>query len=169
MSEDEKKDDLKKLVIRIAAGALGGAIGGAIAGFGVSIGLQGISKGFENINWQQVGADTLSGAGSGAIAGGIFGGIKYVAGASKVASSLSGIVQAQNKYNKALFVLQNTPLNIAGGVISTERVVAQLSFNVASANLGFAKSVYKVIDFTVTQLYRLAQLGLKQLTDNILG
>ena len=32
MSEDEKKDDLKKLVIRIAAGALGGAIGGAIGG-----------------------------------------------------------------------------------------------------------------------------------------
>ncbi|MBD5583540.1 MAG: hypothetical protein HDQ88_00425 [Clostridia bacterium] len=145
----------------IIGGAVAGAIGGAVAGFGISLGLQGISQGFNNINWKQVGVDTLSGAISGAIAGGLFGGLKYVASASKVASKMSGLKNAQENFNKASFVLQNTPIKITGGVMATERVTAQLAYNVASTLLGSAQSVARVIEFTITQFYRLAQFGLK--------
>jgi hypothetical protein len=68
----------------VVVGTVAGAVGGAIAGFGVSIGMQGISNGFDNINWGQVGKDTLIGAISGAIAGGVFEGIKHVADVAKV-------------------------------------------------------------------------------------
>jgi len=51
----------------IVGGAVAGAIGGAIAGFGISIGMQGINKGFDNIDWHEVGKATLSGAISGFI------------------------------------------------------------------------------------------------------
>ncbi len=151
----------------IVAGAAVGALGGAIAAFGISVGLQGIEKGFENIDWKQVGLDTLYGAASGALAGGVFGGLKYVAGADKIAKGLSGLSKAMNNAEKARFILQFTPISIAGGVMATERVVAQLGFNVASLMLSKAQSVYNLVNFSFSQLYKLAQFGFKQLMNKI--
>ena len=67
----------------IIGGAVAGAVGGAIAGFGISIGVQGISNGFDNIDWNQVGKATLSGVISGAIMGTLTSGVK-VAQAAKL-------------------------------------------------------------------------------------
>ena len=153
------------LLGNIVAGAAVGALGGAIAGFGISVGVQGISKGFDNIDWNQVWLDTLYGAASGAIAGGVFGGLKYVAGADKIAKGLSGLSKAMNNAEKARFILQFTPISIAGGVMATERVVAQLGYNVASLMLNKTQSVYNFINFSFSQLYKLAQFGFKQLVN----
>lgn len=147
----------------IIGGAVAGAVGGAIASFGISVGLQGISNGFDNIDWNQVGKDTVIGALSGAIAGGAFGGIKQVLSAKKIANGLSGLSKAQANFNKATIVLQNTPITFKGGVMVTERIVAQLDYNVASVAFNLAQSKYKTIFFFVTQWYRVAQFGLKQL------
>ena len=43
------------LLTSIAAGAVTGAIGGAISSFGISVGTQAITTGFDNINWGTVG------------------------------------------------------------------------------------------------------------------
>ena len=61
----------------IVGGAVAGAVGGAITGFGISVATQGISNGFSNINWGQVGIATLSGAIIGAVLGGIGGAVSY--------------------------------------------------------------------------------------------
>ena len=71
----------------IVGGAVAGAVGGAITGFAFSVASQGISNGFNNINWGQVGWATLGGAISGAILGGLGGGIKYVRAASYLKSN----------------------------------------------------------------------------------
>ena len=57
----------------IVGGAVGGAISGAVIGAGVSIVSQGVVNGYSNIDWEQVGAATVSGLVSGAIFGAIFG------------------------------------------------------------------------------------------------
>ena len=82
----------------IVGGAVAGAIGGAIAGFGISVATQGISNGFNNIDWKQVGIDTLVGAITGAISGGVFGGIKYVSGAKTVAGNIVRVNQGSIKF-----------------------------------------------------------------------
>ena len=60
----------------------GGAIGGAITSFGIGVAVQGISNGFTNIDWRQVGIQTAIGAVSGAVLGGLGAGIKYARAAS---------------------------------------------------------------------------------------
>ena len=55
------------------ASIVGGAISGAVIGAGVSIVSQGVVNGYSNIDWEQVGAATVSGLVSGAIFGAIFG------------------------------------------------------------------------------------------------
>ena len=47
--------------------------------------------------------------------------------------------------------------------MATERIAAQLSFNVASMTLSSANSVSRVVEFLVEQVYKLARFGLKQL------
>ena len=137
----------------IIGGAVVGAINGAITGFGISVGMQGISNGFGNINWGQVGIDTVIGAVSGGIAGGLFGGIKHVWKAEKIASKLSGLKKAQEILDDATLNLKNTPISFSGGVMNTERVVAVLRYNVASANLGYIKSIYNVTKFIIKGTY----------------
>ena len=56
-------------------GAITGTITGAIMSFGISVIQQGISNGYGNINWGQVGINTLIGAASGFVSGAIFGAI----------------------------------------------------------------------------------------------
>ena len=56
-------------------GAITGAITGAIIGSGISIIGQGLTNGFDNINWSQVGIDALIGAASGFVTGAITGAI----------------------------------------------------------------------------------------------
>ena len=155
------------LAATIVAGAAVGALGGAISACGISIATQGISKGFDKIDPMQVLSDTLFGAASGAIAGAIFGAINYVASADKIAKGLSGLSEAMKNAEKADFVLRFTPIKIAGGVMATERVMAQLGYNVARFMLDKAQSVYKVLKFLLfSKLYSLAQAGLKFLINN---
>ena len=66
----------------VVGGAVAGAIGGAITSFGISVAIQGISNGFNNIDWKNVGIATLTGAVTGAILGGIGGAVR-VANAAK--------------------------------------------------------------------------------------
>ncbi len=73
----------------VVGGAVAGAVGGAISGFGISVAAQGISNGFDNINWAQVGIATISGLVAGAILGGI-------SGAAKVASAARAWSTGQN-------------------------------------------------------------------------
>jgi hypothetical protein len=56
-------------------GAVTGAITGAIIGAGVSVVSQGLSVGYENVNWGKVGIDTLIGGATGFVSGAIFGAI----------------------------------------------------------------------------------------------
>ena len=150
----------------VVGGAVAGAVGGAIASFGISIATQGISNGFGNIDWKKVGKDTLIGAASGAIAGGVFGAIRYVASAAKVANAISGLKNAENGMIKASEVLKNTPIAIKGGVVSTERIAAQLSFNTASQIYSKAQSVYAVSEFVINKIYQILRFGFKQLISN---
>ena len=71
----------------VVGGAVAGAIGGAITSFGISVAVQGISMGFCNIDWGQVGIQTAVGAITGAIFGGIGGGIKYAKAAHYLKSN----------------------------------------------------------------------------------
>ena len=71
----------------IVGGAVAGAIGGAITAFGISVATQGIKTGFTNIDWKQVGIQTAIGALSGAVLGGIGGGIKYARAAHYLKSN----------------------------------------------------------------------------------
>lgn len=65
-------------------GAITGAITGAIMSFGISVIQQGITNGYNNINWGQVGINTLIGAASGFVSGAIFG---VISGSIKVANA----------------------------------------------------------------------------------
>lgn len=86
----------------IVGGAVAGAVGGAITGFAFSVASQGISNGFENIDWKQVGFDTLFGAASGAIAGSALGMLKSVASSKIIASSIAQINQGGVKFYDSL-------------------------------------------------------------------
>lgn len=147
----------------ILGGAVAGAVGGAITGFGISLATQGISNGFDNIDGFQLFTDTVYSAAAGLIAGGIFGGIKHVLSAQKIANALSGLDNAEKAFEKAFekaqSVLQKTPIAIQGGVMSTERVSAQLVFNVASANLGNVQSVYNTLKLVCNGVYNLLEYG----------
>ena len=65
--------------------------------------------------------------------------------------------------DKATLVLKNTPMAFKGGVMATERIVAQLSYNAASASLGMAQSLFDIIKPIISLMYSGAQFGLKQL------
>ncbi len=151
------------LIASIIGGAVGGAITGAIFGAGISIVSQGLTNGYGNISWEQVGKDTLSGAVSGAIAGGVFGAIKHVASAAKIARGLSGLTKAENNVSKASQALKDVPMKIKGGVMSTERIAAQLSYDSAMQALGVAQSANNAIFNVVKVFYKLGQFGFKQL------
>lgn len=86
----------------IVGGAVAGAIGGAITGFAFSVASQGISNGFDNIDWQQVGYDALFGAVSGAIAGSALGMLKSVVSSKVIASSIAQINQGGAKFYDSL-------------------------------------------------------------------
>lgn len=100
---------------------------------------------------------------SGAIAGGVFGGMKYLLSASKIARGLSGLKSAEENFSKAAQLLKNTPIEIKNGVMATERVAAQLGYDVASVTLGHAQSIYNGIKLATDIFYRMAQFGFKQL------
>lgn len=151
----------------IVGGAVAGAIGGAIAGFGVSIGTQAIANGFENINWIDVGKSTASGAISGFIAGGVFGGIKHVYSAKSLANSVSGLSKAQSNFDNALKPLSNVKnlANMPFGGANIARTVGQVAanYNAAYANLIIAGVDNAVATLAFYGMYVGAQFGLKQL------
>lgn len=127
--------------------ALGGGVIASIAisGFGLSVGMQGITNGFDNINWGLVGKDTLVGTISGFISGGIFGGIKKLLNAEKVANSLSGVSRAMANADDAALAFKMTPLIESDGSMAAHNIAA----NVAK--------------FSFVNLYRFGNFGLKQL------
>lgn len=157
------------MIATLVGGAVAGAVGGAISAFGVSLGFQGIEKGFGNIDWNQVGKDVLVGAVSGAISGAIFGAVRRVGNASELAKRLSGLEQAQGSFNKAASVLKSTPLAAKGGTMATERLIALLEYNAASANLGIAKHAYVILNFLIDKGYSLFQFATKQAIGGLLN
>ena len=60
-------------IASILGGAVGGAMSGAVIGAGFSIVSQGVTNGYSNIDWGQVGTATIDGLISGAITGAVFG------------------------------------------------------------------------------------------------
>ena len=151
----------------IVGGSVAGAIGGAIAGFGVSIGKQAITNGFENINWSDVGKSTASGAISGFIAGGVFGGIKYASSAKSLANSVSGLSKAQSSLDNAWKPLSNVKklanMPFSGANIARTVGQAAANYNAAYTNLVFAGVNNTFAKLAFTGLYAGAQFGLKQL------
>ena len=157
------------LAASFAAGAITGIASGAISAVGLNVGSQIISNGVDNINWSQVGHDTLNGGIAGGFAGGAFNGLKYLFQANQVASNISGLFAAQDKYNQAAFILQTTPLIYRGGVKTTERIVAELSFETAKLNLSFAQSKYNIIEFISKNVLRSTRLILKRIIGDLIG
>ena len=83
----------------IVGGAVAGAIGGAITSFGFSVAIQGISNGFSNIDWKEVGIQTTIGAATGALLGGIGGGLKYARAAMYLKSNgVTNIKETLNNF-----------------------------------------------------------------------
>ena len=148
----------------LAASMLGGAIGGAFSGLvwgaGLSIVTQGIINGYNNIDWNQVTEDAFIGMLSGAISGGIIGGLKYLASATKLADKISGLSIAQERYRKVEAAMK-MPKIFKGGVISN--IVNDLDFVYAGWMLGFAKSLNTITKWAITGIYKALEFGLKQL------
>lgn len=147
----------------IIGGAVAGAIGGAIAGFGISVGMQAIANDFD-IDWNQVGKATLSGAISGFIAGGVLGGIKHVVSAAKVANSISGLSKAQANLDKAFAPLKNvktlSTMAHSGSNIAQTVSQAAANYNVAYNALINAQVINSIVEFA---FYPTAQFLFKQL------
>ena len=70
---------LGSIVGGAVGGAVTGAITGAIVGAGISLVSQGISSGYENVSWSEVGISALQGGVSGAISGAVLGAISGAA------------------------------------------------------------------------------------------
>jgi len=103
----------------VVGGAAAGAISGAIASFRVSVGTEGVSKGFDNVDWSEVGKDTATGVGSGLVLGGAFGSLRYVMSQGNIISNLmSGLKYAQANFDEAALALKNTPSTFKGGVMT---------------------------------------------------
>ena len=79
-------------IASILGGAVGGAISGAVVGAGLSIVSQGVTNGYSNIDWGQVGTATINGLISGAITGAVFGFIGASVRGIKILNARKGLV-----------------------------------------------------------------------------
>ena len=140
------------IVGALVGGAVAGAIGGAITGFAFSIATQGISNGFDNINWAQVGWDTLAGTLSGAISGAVFGGVKFFVGSNSVASSIAKIHQGSSRLYDSLKRTINISSILKDGL----------------PIMSITQEIYYVAEFLTDTVYSLGKLALKSMINRLL-
>ena len=140
------------IVGALVGGAVAGAIGGAITGFAFSIATQGISNGFDNINWAQVGWDTLAGTLSGAISGAVFGGVKFFVDSNSVASSIAKIHQGSSRLYDSLKRTINISSILKDGL----------------PIMSITQEIYYVAEFLTNTVYSLGKLALKSMINRLL-
>jgi hypothetical protein len=144
----------------LGGGLFGAIAGGAIAGFGISVGMQGITNGFNNLDWNQVGKATLSGAISGFVAGGVFGGLQKVYSASR----LSGLSKAQGNLDNVFKPLES--VKALSGSFSSGTNIARTVGSVASNYNTAYRTLFnaQVLNFVIkNELYPGAKFAFKQL------
>ena len=142
----------------ILGGAVGGAISGAIASFGISLGIQGISNGFNNINWVNIGLSTLTGFVSGAILGGIGGAIKYFSSTTKLYRAVSNA-----EYNS---IKSTGKFSLKAGAFEGKQFGFSLNEVRNYANLPFNNGVYsKIVGIRVPKI-QLNSIMQKTITDS---
>ena len=154
------------LMASIGGGAIAGASIGAVSGALISVGTQTIKNGFENINCIEVLKSAGLGALSGLVAGGIFGGIKYYASASKLSTSISKIGEAQANIDNAFAPLNSVSdfanMPFAGNNIANAIGMAASNYNSAYANFIIASLDKTISYFAISGAYAASQFGLKQ-------
>ena len=127
----------------IAGGAIVGGVVGAATGALMSAGTQIIKNGFENFSFAEVGIGALSGLVTGAIAGGIFGAIKYFYSAETLATVTSDLESATNELDNSMRCLGNikdlSKLPFAGSNIAKTVGQAAINYNNAYVNFIMAK------------------------------
>ena len=133
------------LTASIIGGAIGGAISGAVASFGTSLAIQGISNGFNNINWVNVGLSTLTGFVSGAILGGIGGAIKYFSSTTKLYRAVS-----EAEYNSIKSTGKfSSPL----GTMEEKWFLTTKNNSLRWANLFYKNGNFKIVKIRVQNTY----------------
>ncbi len=146
------------LTASIIGGAIGGAISGAVASFGTSLAIQGISNGFNNINWVNVGLSTLTGFVSGAILGGIGGAIKYFSSTTKLYRAVS-----EAEYNS---IKSTGKFSLKPGAFEGKQFGFSLNEVRNYANLPFNNGVYsKIVGIRVPKI-QLNSIMQKTFTDS---
>ena len=150
----------------LAASICEGAIVGAASEALISVGTQTIQNGFENISGLEVLKSAVIGAISGFIAGGVFGGIKYVASAGKISYAISGVEKAKTSVDNAFIPLNSVSKFInmpyAGKNIVNAIGIAASNYNAAYTNLIIANLNNTLYHLVVSGAYETAQFGLKQ-------
>lgn len=135
------------LVGTVLGGAIVGGTLGALSGATLSIAQQGITKGYGNIDWGDVGWSVLSGFLSGAIMGGIFGAVDHFFKAVETSAKfVSGLGKAQAYFDDAANALASAgkAAKNVGGIIrhADPRLVGNML--AAGQKLLFAQTIYPV-------------------------
>lgn len=129
-------------------GAVTGAITGAIMSFGISVIKQGISNGYDNINWKQVGINTLIGAASGFVSGAIFGAISGTVKVLNAAKSWaptggkSGLKQMSEHYTR--HVIKEGQQSIVKNVLNYTKQANQFFAQNSSSGYLLREGVIKI-------------------------
>ena len=129
-------------------GAITGAITGAIMSFGISVIQQGISNGYNNINWGQVGINTLIGAASGFVSGAIFGAISGTVKILNAAKSWapsggkSGLKQMSEHYTK--HVIKEGQQGIVKNILNYTKQANQFFAQNSSSGFLLREGVIKI-------------------------
>ena len=135
-------------VASILGGAVGGAISGAVIGAGFSIVTQGLTNGYGNIDWSQVGTATIKGLISGAIIGAVFGFIgASVRGIKILNASRKGLVIGKmGNFESAAKSMNLSYYNGLKGYRLVEKIFGKdLATKIGWAhNKAFVKSVMKL-------------------------
>ena len=129
-------------------GAITGAITGAIMSFGISVIHQGITNGYNNINWSQVGINTLIGGISGFVTGAIFGAISGTIKIMNAAKSWaptggkSGLKQMSEHYTR--HVINEGQQGIVKNIINYTKQANQFFAQNSSSGFLLREGVIKI-------------------------
>lgn len=77
---------------------------------------------------------------------------------------MSGLKNAQDKYNDALCTLRNTDSFVGvikGGSMAT-RTIAQNALSIAARNLNYTQASFNIAKIGVSLVYKISQFALKQ-------
>ena len=153
------------LIASMVGGAIGGAFSGLIWGAGLNIATQGFANGYGNINWNQVTESAFIGMASGAISGGVLGGLKYLVSASKLADKISGLSVAKERMQKAKEALKMPRVFTDGGSMN---IIRDMDYVMAGRTLGLAQSINSLTSVIIAGIYKALEVGLKQFVGAII-